>query len=212
MQWLQNFHSFFRRIAVWSASRSAKSVFRFVVVVHSKSMIGHSLVGFSSPKRSSAKPIFVKFLDGKHAFLGSTIQRWNRPSSAFKLPLLTIEVALLALFFCKSSPFTRSKHSFYNAKGLLLPPQSTAFTPSSAHFNAPETTLPSAFYAPVRIIRWLSAICETIKNPSFLHPKYSLMAKNARKWVVVVKKIPIRIHRPSKKIMMRKGINLVRSA
>ena len=190
MQWLQNFHSFFRRIAVWSASRSAKSVFRFVVVVHSKSMIGHSLVGFSSPKRSSAKPIFVKFLDGKHAFLGSTIQRWNRPSSAFKLPLLTIEVALLALFFCKS----------------------TAFTPSSAHFNAPETTLPSAFYAPVRIIRWLSAICETIKNPSFLHPKYSLMAKNARKWVVVVKKIPIRIHRPSKKIMMRKGINLVRSA
>ena len=39
MQWLQNFHSFFRRIGVWSASRSAKSVFRFAVVVHSKSVI-----------------------------------------------------------------------------------------------------------------------------------------------------------------------------
>ena len=134
MQWLQNFHSFFRRIAVWSGSRSAKSVFRFAVVVHSKSMIDHSLVGFSPPKRLSAKPIFVKFLDEKHAFLDSTIQRWNRSSSAFKLPLLTIEIALLAFFFYESSPFTRSKHSFYNAKGLLLASKRATIT-SPKHDN-----------------------------------------------------------------------------
>ena len=147
MQWLQNFHSFFRRIAVWSASRSAKSVFRFADVVHSKLMIGHSFVGFSPLKRLSEKPNFVKFLDEKHAFLASTIQRWNRLSSAFKLPLLTIEIALLAFFFCESCPFTRSKHSFYNAKGQLLPcKRATIASPkhdNKALSNAPFSAIDS---------------------------------------------------------------------